>query len=59
MVHPVVLGNGKRWFADGAPATGLELVECRKAGPDVLLLIYRPATAARQASQTGTDGAVR
>jgi hypothetical protein len=41
-----VLGNGKRWFADGAAATGLELVECRKAGPDVLLLIYRPASSA-------------
>jgi hypothetical protein len=45
-VHPVVLGNGKRLFADGAAGTDLELVECLKAGPDVLLLIYRPASSA-------------
>lgn len=42
MVHPVVLGSGKRLF-DGAPATDLELVESRTVGPYVLLLIYRPA----------------
>jgi len=41
MVHPVVLGTGKRLFAGAGP--DLELVETRKAGPDVLLLIYRPA----------------
>jgi dihydrofolate reductase len=42
MVHPIVLGNGKRLFKDGAAGTDLELVDYRKAGPDVLLLIYRP-----------------
>jgi dihydrofolate reductase len=41
IVHPVALGNGKRLFgADGL--TDLTPVESRKAGPDVLLLIYRP-----------------
>ena len=44
MVHPVVLGRGKRLFKDGAAATDLELVESRKVGPDVLLLTYRPAS---------------
>jgi len=42
MVHPVVLGHGKRLFSDGFPVADLELAESRKAGPDVLLLIYRP-----------------
>ena len=41
MVHPVVLGEGKKLFKDGAPATDLALVDVRKAGPDVLLT-YRP-----------------
>jgi len=41
-VHPVVLGSGKRLFGDSVAATDLELVESRKAGPDVLLLTYRP-----------------
>jgi dihydrofolate reductase len=43
MVHPVLLGTGKRLFRDGAAAANLELVDSRKVGPDVLLLIYRPA----------------
>jgi len=44
MVHPVVLGKGKRLFGNGAAGTDLELVESRKVGPNVLLLIYRPAS---------------
>jgi dihydrofolate reductase len=44
MVHPVVLGAGKRLFPDGFPMTGLQLAESRTVGPDVLLLTYRPAT---------------
>jgi dihydrofolate reductase len=43
MVHPVVLGSGKRLFKDGAAGTDLELVDYRQVGPDVLLLTYRPA----------------
>jgi dihydrofolate reductase len=43
MVHPVVLGTGKRLFSDGFPLVSLQLAESRKVGPDVLLHIYRPA----------------
>jgi dihydrofolate reductase len=46
MVHPIVLGQGKRLFKEGAAGTVLELVDSRKVGPDVLLLIYRPAVVA-------------
>lgn len=42
MVHPVVLGHGKRLF-DGGPATDLKLAGTRPVGPDVLLLTYIPA----------------
>ena len=42
MVHPVILGEGKKLFKDGT-AADLTLVETRKAGPDVVLLIYRRA----------------
>jgi dihydrofolate reductase len=48
MVHPVVLGHGKRLFSDGFPAGDLELAESRKVGPDVLLLTYRPAVAGQE-----------
>ena len=44
MVHPVVLGSGKRLFKEGAAGTDLALTDCRKGGPDVLLLILRPAS---------------
>jgi dihydrofolate reductase len=44
MVHPVVLGHGKRLFSDDFPMADLELAESRKVGPDVLVLTYRPVT---------------
>jgi dihydrofolate reductase len=43
MVHPLVLGRGKRLFADGSTPVDLALVETRMAGPDVQLVVYRPA----------------
>ena len=42
MVHPVVLGSGKRLFKEGAAGTDLTLADVSKSGPDVLLLTYRP-----------------
>jgi dihydrofolate reductase len=44
MLHPVVLGQGKKLFKDGTAPTDLVLVGSRAVGPDVLLLTYRPAT---------------
>jgi dihydrofolate reductase len=44
MVFPVVLGSGKRLFADGIGKTQLRLAEARPVGPDgVVILTYRPA----------------
>jgi len=43
MVHPVVLGSGKRMFKEDAGGTGLTLLDYRKVGPDVVLLTYVPA----------------
>ena len=40
MVFPIVLGTGKRLFADGADLRRFELVETRRAG-DVALQTYR------------------
>jgi dihydrofolate reductase len=45
MVHPVVLGTGKRLFAGSGGVTDLALVESRTVGPDVVVLIYRPVRA--------------
>ena len=43
MVHPVVLGAGKRLFEDGGDRKALELVDSRTFDTDVLYLTYRPA----------------
>jgi dihydrofolate reductase len=48
MVHPVVLGRGKRLFGDGFPVADLELADSRNVGPNVLLLTYRPATSRQE-----------
>ena len=42
-VFPVVLGTGKRLFADGTVPAALELTETRTSSTGVLLQVYRPA----------------
>jgi dihydrofolate reductase len=44
MVHPIVVGSGKRLFEDGEEQTALELVESTTFATGVLYLIYRPAS---------------
>jgi dihydrofolate reductase len=43
MVHPLVLGSGKRLFRDAAASTRLRLVESTPTTTGVLLLTYAPA----------------
>jgi dihydrofolate reductase len=43
MVHPVVLGGGKRLFEDGGDRKALELVDSSTFGTGVVYLTYRPA----------------
>jgi dihydrofolate reductase len=43
MVHPIVVGSGKRLFRDGSGAKMLRLVESKALGPNVLNLTYEPA----------------
>jgi dihydrofolate reductase len=45
LVHPVVVGGGKKLFADG-PKVPLELVSAATFKTGVLHLVYRPAAAA-------------
>ena len=40
MVHPIVVGGSKKLFPDQAVGTVLKMVDCRKVGPDVVLLTY-------------------
>jgi dihydrofolate reductase len=43
MVYPIVLGTGKRLFAEGTSRTKLRLVDSKLLGPDgIVLLTYQP-----------------
>jgi dihydrofolate reductase len=41
-VHPIVLGGGKRLFADGFDKSTLELVDAKSLSTGVVILTYRP-----------------
>jgi dihydrofolate reductase len=43
MVHPVVVGSGKRLFEEGGDQIALELVDSRTFSTGVVYLTYRPA----------------
>ena len=43
MVHPIVVGTGKRLFEDRGEQKPLELVDSKKFGTGVLYLSYQPA----------------
>jgi dihydrofolate reductase len=41
--HPVVLGNGRRLFADGTVPTALKLIDTRTTSSGVVLHVYQPS----------------
>ena len=43
LVFPIVVGSGKRLFADGAIPGGLRLVDSRVSGSGVVMGVYEPA----------------
>lgn len=43
MVHPIVVGRGKRLFGDGGEIKGPELVDSKTFSKNVVYLTYRPA----------------
>ena len=43
MVHPVVVGTGKRLFREGSDTKALSLVETKTFGAGVVVLTYQPA----------------
>jgi dihydrofolate reductase len=53
MVFPVVLGRGKRLFAEGSPTTTLRLADTRSVGPSgVVVLTYQRAGDADEGSDS-------
>ena len=43
LIHPLVLGSGRRLFPDGGPASTLRLVDAKPTTTGVIIATYRPA----------------
>jgi dihydrofolate reductase len=43
LIHPLVLGTGRRLFADGGPPATLQLVDSKITTTGVIIAAYRPA----------------
>jgi dihydrofolate reductase len=50
LIHPLVLGAGRRLFADGGPTAEFQLVDAKTTGTGVVIAHYRPAESAAPAS---------
>ena len=44
LIHPLVLGSGRRLFNDDGPSTTLKLVETKTTTNGVNVATYQPAT---------------
>jgi dihydrofolate reductase len=42
LIHPVVLGTGRRLFAEGSPTTSLRLVDTKTTTTGVVIATYQP-----------------
>ncbi len=42
LIVPLVLGTGRRLFADGSPFTDLQLVDCTPTGKGLVIATYQP-----------------
>ena len=51
MLHPFVLGKGKRLFDEGAPLTAMDLTQVQKFASGITVLHYHPRPAAAPARQ--------
>src|SRR5437763_5408980 len=48
LIHPLVLGSGRRLFPDGGAAATLRLVDSKATTTGVLIATYRPETASSE-----------
>jgi dihydrofolate reductase len=43
LVHPIIIGSGKRFFKDGMQTAGLKIVKTETLDKGVVLQCYQPA----------------
>jgi dihydrofolate reductase len=54
LLHPIVLGGGKRLFSEQNAMAAFQLVDTRTFGSGVVLLTYRPTSDGARATATGS-----
>ena len=52
LVHPIIMGSGKRFFKDGMVTTKLNPVKTKTHNLGVILYCYQPAKGQAKAAQT-------
>jgi dihydrofolate reductase len=50
LIHPLVLGTGRRLFAEGSPTTALRLVKSKTTSTGVVIATYQPVEPAGKAA---------
>jgi dihydrofolate reductase len=45
LIHPIILGSGRRLLAEGLPPSTLRLIDSRPTANGVVIATYRPADA--------------
>ena len=50
LIHPLVLGSGRRLFAEGSPFATLRLVDSKTTGTGVVIATYQPEEPTAQAT---------
>ena len=58
MIHPLVLGSGKRLFREGGSPSRLRLLDSKTSGTGVLILTYAPAEASARTRGADTEAFV-
>jgi dihydrofolate reductase len=43
LIHPLILGSGRRLFSDGSPTTALKLIDTKTTKTGVVIATYQPA----------------
>ena len=57
-IHPLVLGSGRRLFADGGSFAALRLVDIKTTTTGVVIATYQPAEAISAQTKAGAEPAV-
>jgi dihydrofolate reductase len=50
LIHPLVLGSGRRLFAEGGPTAALQLVDTKRTAKGVVIATYQPGEPAGKAA---------